>query len=309
MVVHKVTSRRVGAKSRLFTDRRLHQDTKPQLIQITRLQPGDVLLCWPSDADFIQRSIQRTTKSGYVHAAIVISGSPAQCAEFVAGSGLLRKEGLQVSRVDHLVQRYGHVAVLRHPDAWPKEAVEKLDVFVKRLRHRSKYALFKALHSPKAGTKRQTMHRVLLDQYFAGERVRREDQKAYFCSEFVVECFIEGGYLDASAAIIYFPAATPPSVLINDTTFGFTLGFLSTSATYQLPSHEPLNNQTSFDAIFNPSTLGRNFYRRKLGVRALLRGRRIRVPGRIRAAAFLPDYASTDPTHAKVPSAQYSLLR
>ncbi|MNY25575.1 hypothetical protein D3C86_1593680 [compost metagenome] len=125
------------------------------------------------------------------------------------------------------------------------------------------------------------MHRELLDQYFAGERVRRKDQKAYFCSEFVVECFIEGGYLDASAAVIYFPAATPPSALINDSTFGFTLGFLSKSVTYQVPLHEPLKNQTSFDAIFNPSALGRNSYRRKLGFRALLRGRRIRVSGRI----------------------------
>lgn len=237
-------------------------------------------MCWPSTPGFAQRTIQKRSGSGYVHAAIVTSASPPECAEFLAGWGLVLPTGLTTTSLSALIVRYGHVAVLRQPMPPRVQEVKILSDFVSKLKGRSWYALRKAITSPNLGRSRSSQHQQLLTQYFAGKAPKREIKRSYFCSEFVAECFIEMGYLHESAAVIYWPEGMTPGDLVRDNTFGVVAGFIH-APRYVMPKEEPLQHQTAHAFIFGSQTNSpTKRIRRKLIKRAVVQGRRVKLPGR-----------------------------
>lgn len=234
---------------------------RPGVISVADIKVGDVLLCWPEHPDFAQRRIQAATDSKYVHAAIVMSETPAYVAEVGFGLDMLTKKSLRRTAISDLVARYGHVTVLRHPDAWPHSSALRLRRFIARQLGRTRYRPFKALHVEKRGRAREEKQLALLDGYFSGASKPRASKTAYFCSEFVVECFMEGGYLHESAAVIYCAEDTSPGRLARDNTFGFPVGYLTNTNSYVVPAADPYRCQTRFGVMF-PSTDTRRGLRR-----------------------------------------------
>ena len=219
-------------------------------IQVHALRPGDVLLCWPKKPDFIATAIQISTRSPYVHAAIVHSTTPPMCAEVRAQGGMVKRGALRLTGMTELINRYQHVAVLRHPDAWPPTRVCRLHRFISRCLGRTRYKAEKTIGIRKRRDRRWISAAEHLDAFFQGKvRIPRKSN-AFYCSEFVVRCFIEGGYLDESAAILYWPEDTAPGHLVVDNTFGFLVGYLSSLSTYKIPQDEPLRRQTPYHVLF-----------------------------------------------------------
>ena len=223
---------------------------RPGAISVADIKVGDVLLCWPEHPDFAQRRIQSATGSKYVHAAIVMSETPTYAAEVGFGLDMLTKKSLRRTAISDLVARYGHVTVLRHPDAWPRSSVLRLRRFIARRLGRTRYRPFKALRVEKRGRDREKNQLALLDNYFAGSSKPRASKSAYFCSEFVFECFMEGGYLHESAAVVYCAEDTSPGRLARDNTFGFPVGYLTNSNAYVVPAGDPYRCQTRFGVMF-----------------------------------------------------------
>ena len=222
----------------------------PTLISISDVLPGDVLLCWPATPDFMQRKIQQRTGSSYVHAEIVESVSPARCAEVGLSNGILKRDALKLTPMSDLLARYAHVTVLRHPDAWPATAVLRLQAFVKQMRGKTRYKALKTVNIHKRQAARQANLHHLLQKYFQSGKAPSKAKSAFFCSEFVVECFVKGGYLHESAAVVYCGEDTTPGHLAVDNTFGFVVGYLSDSGGYKIPDDEPLRHQTRYDVLF-----------------------------------------------------------
>lgn len=237
---------------------------RPGLISVSDLKVGDVLLCWPEHPDFAQRRIQSATGSKYVHAAIVMSETPAYAAEVGFGLDMFRKKSLRRTAISDLVARYGHVTVLRHPDAWQDSSALRLRRFIARQLGRTRYRALKALRVEKRGRAREKNQLALLDGYFAGSSKPRASKSAYFCSEFVIECFMEGGYLHESAAVIYCAEDTSPGRLARDNTFGFPVGYLTNTNAYVVPDADPYRCQTRFGVMFPSMKTRRGLRRAKL---------------------------------------------
>jgi hypothetical protein len=237
---------------------------RPHVISDADIKVGDVLLCWPERPDFAQRRIQAATGSRYVHAAIVMSETPVYAAEVGFGLDTLRKKSLRRTAIRDLVSRYGHVVVLRHPEAWPHSSAIRLRSFIARQLGRTRYRALKALRVEQRGLARQANQRTLLDDYFTGRAKPRAAKSAYFCSEFVVECFMEGGYLHESAAVVYCAEDTSPGRLALDNTFGFVVGYLTNTGTYVIPASDPYRNQTRYGILFPSFDARRGLRRAKL---------------------------------------------
>lgn len=237
---------------------------RPNVVAVTDIKTGDVLLCWPEHPDFAQRRIQAATGSKYVHAAIVMSETPAYAAEVGFCLDTLTKKSLRRTAINDLVTRYGHVTVLRHPDAWPHSSVLRLRKFIARQLGRTRYRAFKVLLVEKRGRDRQANQLALLDGYVAGASKPRAAKSAYFCSEFVVECFMEGGYLHDSAAVVYCAEDTSPGRLARDNTFGFVVGYLTNTNAYVIPAFDPFRSQTRYEVMFPSISKQRGLRRARL---------------------------------------------
>jgi len=99
---------------------------------IAELKSGDVLLCHcdPSK-DFVAKKIHNVTASEYCHAAIYYGDFLA--AESTAKNGI-KKGKIEKVNVFDLVSRYGHVAVVRQPDAWAgDDRISALKLFIDKV--------------------------------------------------------------------------------------------------------------------------------------------------------------------------------
>jgi hypothetical protein len=242
--------RRHAARGNPLSAEHIFSGNAAELIQVHELRPGDVLLCWPKRPDPIATVIQISTKNPYVHAAIVHSTTPPMCAEVRFQGGLFGRGALRLTGMNEFINRYQHVAVLRHPDAWPPISVSRLHRFVSNCLGRTRYKAEKTMRIQKRRDRRWINATEHLNAFFEGKvRIPRKSN-AFYCSEFVVRCFIEGGYLDDSAAILYWPEDTAPGHLLVDNTFGFLVGYLSCLSAYKIPEDEPLRRQTPYHALF-----------------------------------------------------------
>lgn len=218
---------------------------------IADLRPGDVILCYckPTE-DFVAKAINNVTASEYCHAAIYYGASLA--AESTAKNGIKKGEIKKIS-VSKLISRYDHVAVLRQPDAWTgDDRVRALQLFIdKVVENKAKYN-FNGILSFKS---RKDLHEAniqeKLEAFFNGQLNPIPTEKgAYFCSEFVCDCFIAVGFIQPSAAVLFQSDTYSPGDLGKEPAFGTFWGYLTMNQNYIVPEQDYYYRATTYDALF-----------------------------------------------------------
>ncbi|QWF71823.1 hypothetical protein KEF85_04970 [Methylomonas paludis] len=218
---------------------------------IADLKPGDVILCHcdPSN-DLVSKAIHSVTSSEYCHAAIYYGDSLA--AESTAKDGI-KKGKIEKVDVSKLISRYGHVAVLRQPDAWASDnRVEALKLFVDKVVENGAKYNFNGIFSFKS---RKEFHEAniqeKLENFFGGKlSPLPTDKSEYFCSEFVSDCFIAVGFIQPSAAILFQSDTYSPGDLGKEPTFGTFWGYLTTNPSYKISEHDYYYRTTTYDVIY-----------------------------------------------------------
>jgi len=219
--------------------------------EITELKPGDVLLCHcdPSK-DLVAKKIHNVTGSEYCHAAIYYGD--CFVAESTAKNGIKKGEIGKV-KVSDLVSRYGHVAVVRQPDAWARDdRVSTLKLFIdKVIENQAKYNFNGILKFKDRKELHESNVYEKLAQFFNGGLVPTSTEKhQYFCSEFVCDCFIAVGFIQPSAAILYQSDTYSPGDLSKDPTFGTFWGYLTDKANYKVRENDHFYYATTYDVLF-----------------------------------------------------------
>ncbi|HHP0473008.1 TPA: YiiX/YebB-like N1pC/P60 family cysteine hydrolase [Vibrio harveyi] len=208
------------------------------------LQTGDIILCYKNGKfDALGKAIQSVTKSEYVHAGIYLGDN------IVAES---MTSGLAKENLNNVLQRYDHVAIFRRHDAWDEGRVRLLKYFVeKMLESKCKYNFSGVFNFKGAKEEHQQTLTKQLEDYFNGDCVQISPIKEnYFCSEFVVDCFVVTGFIEPSAAVLYNSTVTAPGDLGRDATFGYFLGYLSSDSQYDIPENDEFYNVSTWEDIF-----------------------------------------------------------
>ncbi|MBF0276081.1 MAG: hypothetical protein HQK84_12695 [Nitrospinae bacterium] len=218
---------------------------------IAELKPGDVLLCYCNPSkDFIAKKIHDVTDSEYCHAAIYYGDSMA--AESTAKNGI-KKGKIEKVNVPDLVSRYGHVAVVRQPDAWAgDDRISALKLFIDKVVESEAKYNFNGILKFK---NRKELHEAnvyeKLNSFFNGYLVPAStDKHRYFCSEFVCDCFIAVGFIQPSAAILYQSDIYSPGDLSKDPTFGTFWGYLTDKSEYKVSENDHFYFATTYDVLF-----------------------------------------------------------
>jgi hypothetical protein len=207
-------------------------NTMKKKLHPKKLQRGDILVCRPDTFDAIGKRIVKQSKSSYTHAAIYLGGG--EVAEARPGHGVC------LSRLGELSARYAHVAVLRHPDAFTHDRPARLRDFIQKLiSRRAGYSYYGAgrLHAERGKRDEEMLDRIR--SYFVRGQPLKWKSRNYFCSQLVVACLIDSGFLAESAVAVYPPHSFYPGDFLLDPTFGLRVGFLARAATYQLPADDP----------------------------------------------------------------------
>lgn len=210
----------------------------------TDLQVGDVFLCL-ADGYFnvVRRLITWKTKSLYVHAAI-----------YVEDGMLLEAVRPAITRVrlDALLRRYAHAAVLRQPDAWNPDRQCALALFASKvIAANARYNLSGAIAWEGAkAAHTASLHQQLVAYFENPTTLVPASRPAYFCSELIVDCFIATGFIAPSAAVLYQGRTYSPADLGNDPTFGTFLGYITGRAPYTVPQSDEFYRRRTFNEIF-----------------------------------------------------------
>jgi hypothetical protein len=218
---------------------------------IDELKIGDILLCHSNTSNsLVAKKIERVTGSEYCHAAIYYGD--ALIAESTAKNGLKKGKIGKVS-ISDLVSRYDHVAVLRHPDAWSSPGrIQALQQFIdKVISTGAKYNYKDALSFKIRKELHEANIHEKLSAYFDGELAPEPvDKLEYFCSEFVCDCFVNVGFIQPSAAVLFQSDTISPGDLGKDKTFGTFWGYLTVNEDYKVNESDYYYCDSTFDEIF-----------------------------------------------------------
>ncbi|SEN35788.1 hypothetical protein [Nitrosomonas marina] len=219
---------------------------------VAELRTGDVLLCHcdPSK-DFVAKKINDVTGSEYCHAAIYYGDSLA--AESRAKNGI-KKGKIEKVKASDLVSRYGHIAVVRQPDAWVSDnRVSALKLFIDKVVENQVKYNFEGILKFKNSKELHEFHIYeKLVSYFDDDLIPEPtDKHQYFCSEFVCDCFIAVGFLQPSAAILYQSNTFSPGDLSKDPTFGTFWGYLTDRNNYSVSDNDHFYYATPYDVLFD----------------------------------------------------------
>lgn len=206
----------------------------PTIITVTDIRPGDVLLCFRNDpTDENLKKIKEATNSKYTHASICIAAG--KIAEAV-------DTGLQIDDIKAQLGYFDHIAVFSplFGDVWTPRRLETLTSFINSAiatcpkfnwRGFRKFLENKEFH--------EGVIQEQLKAYFNGDYEPPPTEKmSYFCSEFVVACFISAGIITKEGSVLYKPSVYSPMDLGNDATFGLFKGFLVCKDNYKIPKDD-----------------------------------------------------------------------
>lgn len=242
----------------------LRKDTTVmEIIKKSDVRAGDVLLCRGKTdgvllGPYIRREIASATGSPYTHAAIATSKVEIADARVT--------QGVTIRPLDDLVKESTLVAVFRtHPGLWTTQTLDELRDFAAALHalnagynHRPfwKWVPMPAAKRREAWAAKQSDHLASLTdeltRYFEGELVTPPSSyRRYFCSEFVVACFIHCGLIQPSAAIVFRPDVHSPGDLAQDSIFGFFVGYLlAADQSTELLDDDPFLSATRYRDIY-----------------------------------------------------------
>lgn len=218
----------------------------PAMTSIDELRAGDVLLCYEDgEKDFVGNRITAVTGSEYTHAAICIDSFNAAEAMFLGG--------VTKVKISDIIKRYDHIAVFRQPDAWcHDDRVEAINLFIDSLVVSG--AKYNVLGIKEFKEKRD--NHILnsyekLTAFFNDPSSKTAgENKKYFCSELVADCFIVSGFIEPTAAVVYQSDVTSPGALGRDPTYGTFYGYISGIPNYTVPRSDEFFNTTTYKEIF-----------------------------------------------------------
>lgn len=217
-----------------------------KMMAISSLRAGDVLLCYKkSKSNKPSNIIRCITNSAYTHAAICVDSNTAAEA--------MKRKGVSKIQIMHLIHRYDHVAVFRQPDAWrSSERIQALNTFIDCcIETKAKYNISDVMKFKKKHEEHQSSIIDKLDRY-ANNYYKPASvvQDSYFCSEFVVSCFVKVGFIDESAHVVYQQNVMSPGALGRDPTFGTFCGYISKDLKYTVPDTDEFYSNSTYGEIF-----------------------------------------------------------
>ena len=199
-------------------------DGVPPIMSPTDLEPGDLLVGYSH-----LYAGEYGGETGYSHAAIHIGAG-----EVLESDG----QGVQINDIDHVHLAYDHLAVLRTEDMWSPARISRLRAFAQT--HVGKRFNAKGVSELEAVRVQsiQALHRDLEKYFLTRHRMVNPSRELYFCSELVSAAFIDAGVISESAALCFRPETLTPGDLMKDKAFGFFVGYLPKTSSYQIPDDD-----------------------------------------------------------------------
>lgn len=201
-----------GGESAILTNSQM-------FLQPADLLPGDVLIYRSSKPNWVQKKISDSTDSPYTHAGIYLGEGLVAEANFPNG----------VERKELLNSIYGSrcVAVLRTQLGFQAERSAKLLEFVDSVvGHRRFYDLSVVKFQRVENDHLDGLLKHVEENYGNVTSSEEFAKQSFFCSAFVVACFIVVEIIGDTAQILYKPRAFSPGDLYLEPTFGWLLGYL-----------------------------------------------------------------------------------
>lgn len=213
------------------------------------IRPGDVILArgdinrWSPGRE----AIKAVTGSPYTHAAIALSGNEVMDARAFIG--------VKIRQFTELLQQADYVAVLRHPDAWTDDRVQALRDYsaaLHALGAKYNYVGAAAFLTNSKVTWQAGLTEALQRYFEQGEPQAVTKYGPFFCSELVVACFVHGGFIAPSAAVLMNASFQAPGDILKEPTFGYLVGFLSKDPNFEVLNDDPLRHAAKYHDIFGP---------------------------------------------------------
>ncbi len=192
----------------------------PKLLSEDDLLPGDVIFCGQSKKDKATELIQNTTDGVYVHCAIYVGDGKVVDAV---------RSGVREIELDSFLSEYSYLSVTRPPGANPKRSNMIVDFARECLEERFRYNLLGAAFVPiREYFNVKNFHNLDFRKRLRPKKARLAwlPKKSYFCSEFVIECYVKCGYIGEDNS--YFCSSYwSPTGLAEEAVFQLQ-GFMST---------------------------------------------------------------------------------
>lgn len=205
------------------TDRRYNgiwMGDAPELLNSQQLLAGDVLFCGQprENGCKLTEVIQNTTDGVYVHCGIYIGDGAV--VDAVA-------KGVREITLEQFVSNYTYIAVTRCPGTNEKRS-KAITQFARRcvgLRYNRLGAAMVPLREYLNIRWHYDLHNIGRERRFRKSQRTRAARNGYFCSEFVVQCYIECGYIPEGQGY-YDAKCWSPTGLAEDRFFEL-IGFMS----------------------------------------------------------------------------------
>jgi len=205
------------------TDRRyegIWLGSAPKLIKDHRgLRAGDVLFCSRGRKGWLAELIQNTTDGVYTHCGIYVGKGQVIHAD---------RQGVQEISLEDFITDYAYIAVTRCPGTGKRRSRKILNFARDCANKRFRYNLIGAALVPLLEYLNIKKHydphdfRKFLPPKSGLPKLLR---KRFFCSQFVVQCYIECGYIDADDRY-YQSRYWSPTGLAEENIFEL-IGFMS----------------------------------------------------------------------------------
>ncbi|ASU24173.1 hypothetical protein CCZ37_16940 [Vibrio qinghaiensis] len=196
------------------------------------LRAGDVLICHKKTKfSLVRAAIKGFTASEYTHAAIALGQGKILDAV---------KPKVRISKGIDFFDEYDHVAVFRRNDFWDKGRQAQLNLYANKLVEESRE--YSAIGAVKAYTERNKEQSPKLHKFMQYlEESNTNDKEQFFCSQLVVQCFIEVGIIDQEAgeySTFLNPKLVYPVDLSKDSVFGYHYKYIKFKYEYDVPDDE-----------------------------------------------------------------------
>ena len=180
--------------AKLVTDKRyagiLMDFSQPRFLKATELEPADVLFCAFSETGLVHRIISHGSSGDYVHVAIF------------TGDGKVTEaiqQGVVEETLENFITRYPYIAVCRCPGR-KNSGVPDLSMMVigfckQHAEIKTPYNSWGAFKAPLLELRGLRNPRFWTEPT-SSNPAKKRSRRSFFCSEFVIEAFICGGYID-----------------------------------------------------------------------------------------------------------------
>jgi hypothetical protein len=206
------------------------------LLDFRDLLPGDILLFRAIEPDSLARRVSRTIRSPYTHSGIYVGG------EEVLEAG---DPKVEVRRLSDLDKKENVIGVFRSQMGFLDDRIAELRKFADTLvRNDAEYDWTGIRNFRQVKNQLEQELLEILDRDYGKVLTKDElERRSYFCSALVVACYIVCGVIGDTAQLAYKADAFSPADLHEDPTFGWFLGYI-TSSDNAIPSNDPLLGTT-----------------------------------------------------------------